>query len=201
MVAGPIASRISTSTTLPGVGAAMPEHFLIVLAERPIRIGDVVTVGDVSGTVARIRARATAVVDFDNKEVIIPNKAFITERVVNWTLSNQTTRLLLKVGVAYGSDVALVQRVILEAVRGNRDVLEDPPPSVFFADFGDSSLDFEIRAFVDSFAKRLPVKHEINLAMERVLRENGIEIPFPQRDLHIRSVPGLAGVPGRDPRS
>ena len=190
-----------------GLGFGLQEIFanfvsgLIVLAERPIRIGDVVTVGDVSGTVARIRARATAVVDFDNKEVIIPNKAFITERVVNWTLSNQTTRLLLKVGVAYGSDVALVQRVILEAVRGNRDVLEDPPPSVFFADFGDSSLDFEIRAFVDSFAKRLPVKHEINLAVERVLRENGIEIPFPQRDLHIRSAPGLAGVPGRDPRS
>ena len=103
-----------------GLGFGLQEIFanfisgLIVLAERPIRIGDVVTVGDVSGTVARIRARATAVVDFDNKEVIIPNKAFVTERVVNWT-PEPTTRLLLKVGVAYGSDVALVQRVLLEA--------------------------------------------------------------------------------------
>jgi len=140
------------------------------------------------------------VVDFDNKEVIIPNKAFITERVVNWTLSNQTTRLLLKVGVAYGSDIALVQRVVLEAVRRNSDVLQEPPPSVFFVDFGDSSLDFEIRAFVGSFDKRLRVQHEINFAVERVLRENGIEIPFPQRDLHIRSAPGLAGLTGTDQR-
>ena len=173
---------------------------LIVLAERPIRIGDIVTVGGVSGTVARIRARATAVIDFENKEVIIPNKAFITERVVNWTLSNQTTRLLIKVGVACGSDITLVQRVMLDAVRGNRDVLQDPPPSVFFVAFGDSTLDFEIRAFVDSIDKRLRVQHEINLEVARVLRENGIEIPFPQRDLHIRSAPGLVGSLRSDPR-
>jgi len=182
-----------------GLGFGLQEIFanfvsgLIVLTERPIRIGDVVTVGDVSGTVARIRARATAVVDFDNKEVIIPNKAFITERVVNWTLSNQTTRLLLKVGVAYGSDIALVQRVLLEAVRRHADVLESPPPSVVFADFGDSSLDFEIRAFVGAFDHRLRVRHEILSAVEQVLRERGIEIPFPQRDLHIRTTPGAAG--------
>ncbi len=178
-----------------GLGFGLQEIFanfisgLIVLAERPIRIGDVVTVGDVSGTVARIRARATAVVDFDNKEVIIPNKAFITERVTNWTLSNQTTRLLIKVGVAYGSDIALVQRALLEAVRRNPDVLRKPPPSVFFVDFGDSSLDFEIRAFVGSFDQRLRVRHELNLAVAGVLAEHGIEIPFPQRALHIRSAP------------
>ena len=173
---------------------------LIVLAERPIRIGDVVTVGGVSGTVARIHARATAVIDFDNKEVIIPNKAFITERVVNWTLTNETTRLLIKVGVAYGSDVALVQRVVLDAVRANRDVLQDPAPSAFFVAFGDSTLDFEIRAFVDSIDKRLRVQHEINIELARVLRENGIEIPFPQRDLHIRSAPGLADTLRNDQR-
>jgi potassium efflux system protein len=183
-----------------GLGFGLQEIFanfvsgLIVLAERPIRIGDVVTVGDVSGTVARIRARATAMVDFDNKEVIIPNKAFITERVTNWTLSNQTTRLLIKLGVAYGSDIALVQRALLDAVRRNPEVLREPPPSVFFVDFGDSSLDFEIRAFVGSFDQRLRVRHELNLAVAAVLAEHGIEIPFPQRDLHIRSAPGLAGV-------
>jgi potassium efflux system protein len=183
-----------------GLGFGLQEIFanfvsgLIVLAERPIRIGDVVTVGDVSGTVARIRARATAMVDFDNREVIIPNKAFITERVTNWTLSNQTTRLLIKLGVAYGSDIALVQRVLLDAVRRNPEVLREPPPSVFFVDFGDSSLDFEIRAFVGSFDQRLRVRHELNLAVAAVLAEHGIEIPFPQRDLHIRSAPGLAGV-------
>ena len=171
---------------------------LIVLAERPIRIGDVVTVGNVSGTVLRIHARATVVMDFDYKEVIIPNKAFITERVVNWMLTNQTTRLLIKVGVAYGSDSDLAQRVILDAVRVNPDVLQDPRPSVFFVAFGESTLDFEIRAYVSSIDKRLRVQHEINSAVARVLRENGIEIPFPQRDLHIRSAPGLAGAMGSD---
>ncbi len=164
---------------------------IIVLAERPIRIGDVVTVDNVTGTVFRIRARATAVVDFDNKEVIIPNKEFITGRVVNWTLTSQTTRLLIKVGVAYGSDVAQVQRVLLDAVRANPDVLADPAPSVYFLNFGDSSLDFEIRAYVDAFGKRLRVHHEINLEVVRVLAEIGVSIPFPQRDLHIRSAAGL----------
>jgi potassium efflux system protein len=114
------------------------------------------------------------VVDFDNKEVIIPNKAFITERVVNWTLSDQTTRLLIKVGVASGSDIALVQRIILDALRGNPDVVQDPAPSVYLVAFGDT-LDFEIRAFVDSLDKRMRVQHEINIEVARVLRENGIE--------------------------
>jgi len=92
-----------------------------------------------------------------------------------------------------GRDVALVQRVVLEAVQSNPDVLQEPPPSVFFTGFGDSSLDFEIRVFVDSLNKRLRVQHEINSAVERALREHGVEIPFPQRDLHVRSAPGLPG--------
>ncbi len=173
---------------------------LIVLAERPIRIGDVVSVGNISGTVFRIQARATLVMDFDYKEVIIPNKAFITERVVNWTLSSQTTRLLTKVGIAYGSDIDLAQRVILAAVRGNKDVLQDPGPSVFMVAFGESTLDFEIRAFVNSIDKRLRVQHEINSEVMRVLRENDIVIPFPQRDLHMRLAPGFAGALGGDLR-
>jgi potassium efflux system protein len=166
-----------------GLGFGLQEIFanfvsgLIVLAERPIRIGDVVTVGDVSGTVSHIRARATSVIDFDNKEVIIPNKSFITDRVVNWTLSNQTTRLLLKITVALGSDVALAQRVMLEAVRRNPNVLSQPVPSVFFVGFGSKGLDLEICAFVGSLDQRLRVQHEINLAVNQALRENSIEIP------------------------
>ncbi len=166
-----------------GLGFGLQEIFanfvsgLIILAERPIRIGDVVTVGDVSGTVSRIRARATMLVDFDNKEVLIPNKSFITDRVINWTLSNQTTRLLLKISVPTGTDMALAQRVILETVQRNPDVLREPLPSVFFAGFGASSLDFEIHAFVDSLNKRLRVQHEINLAVDGVLREKGIKTP------------------------
>jgi potassium efflux system protein len=163
-----------------GLGFGLQEIFanfisgLIVLAERPIRIGDVVTVGDVSGTVARIRARATTVIDFDNKEVLIPNKSFITDRVINWTLSNQTTRLLLKIGVPAGTDVALAQRVMLGAVQRNPDVLRVPTPSVLLTAVGASSLDFEIHAFVGSFEKRLPVQHELNLAVDGALREHGI---------------------------
>jgi potassium efflux system protein len=164
---------------------------LIVLGERPIRVGDVVTVGDVTGTVTSIRARATVVTDFDNKEIMIPNKAFITERVINWTLSDQTTRLLIPVGVAYGTDVERAQRVMLAAVESIADVLREPAPSAFFVGFGDSSLDFEIRAFVDAFDKRLRVRHDIHVAVARALADAGIEIPFPQRDLHIRSAEGL----------
>ncbi len=164
---------------------------LIVLGERPIRVADVVTVGDVTGTVTSIRARATVVTDFDNKEIMIPNKAFITERVINWTLSNQTTRLLIPVGIAYGTPVERAQRVMLTAVESIEDVLREPAPSVFFVGFGDSSLNFEIRAFVDAFDRRLPVRHQIHVAVERALAGAGIEIPFPQRDLHIRSAEGL----------
>ena len=165
-----------------GLGFGLQEIFgnlvagLMILGERPIRIGDVVTVGDVTGTVARIRARATTVIDFDNKEVLIPNKSFITDRVINWTLSSQTTRLLLKIGVPSATDIARAQGVMLEAVRRTADVLREPGPAVFFVGFGASSLDFEIHAFVDAFDKRLRVQHEINLAVDRALREQGIKI-------------------------
>ncbi|MCG6874973.1 MAG: mechanosensitive ion channel [Betaproteobacteria bacterium] len=164
---------------------------IIVLGERPIRIGDWVTVGETSGTVTRIRARATVITDWDNKEVLIPNKAFITERVINWTLSNQTTRLLLKIGVAYGTDPVRAQAVLAETVRANPEVLKEPAPSIYFMGFGDSSLDFEIRAYVDATNKRLRTMHELNTAMAAALADAGIEIPFPQRDLHIRSAEGL----------
>jgi potassium efflux system protein len=161
---------------------------LIVLGERPIRIGDLVSVGETSGIVTRIRSRATVITDFDNKEVLIPNKAFITERVTNWTLSSQTTRLRLKVGVAYDTDPARAKAVLTEVVRANSDVLADPPPTVFFMGFGDSALDFEVRAFVNETAKRLRVTDELNTAIAAALAAAGIKIPFPQRDIHIRSL-------------
>ena len=167
---------------------------LIVLAERPIRIGDVVTVGNVSGTVSRIHARATVVIDFDHKEVIIPNKAFITERVVNWTLSepdyppaDQGRRRLRqrhRAGTA-GDPRCGAGQSRCSAGSGDRRCSSWP--------LAESTLDFEIRAFVNSIDKRLRVQHEINNEVARVLSENGIEMPFPQRDLHIRSAPGLVG--------
>jgi potassium efflux system protein len=168
---------------------------LIVLTERPVRIGDTITVGTITGRVVGIKARATVVVDSESREVIIPNKSFITERVVNWTLSDRTTRLLLKIRVADGADIALVQRVLLDAVRSNPDVMRTPAASVFFVGFGDSALDFEIRAFVDSLDKRLRVQHEIYAAAERALHEHGIGIPFPQRDMHVQTTPAAAIAP------
>ena len=160
---------------------------LIILFERPVRVGDVVTVGEVSGTVSRLQIRATTITDWDNKEILVPNKAFITDRVINWTLSSSVTRLLIPVGVAYGSDVVKAHDAIVNAVRSVPAVLDDPAPSVLLIGFGDSSLDFEVRAFVGQLAQRLPTTHALHAAIESSLREAGIEIPFPQRDLWLRA--------------
>jgi potassium efflux system protein len=160
---------------------------LIILFERPIRVGDTVTVGDVTGTVSRLRIRATTIIDWNNKEVIVPNKSFITDLVVNWTLSNSVTRLIVRVGVAYGSDMAKVQEVIAAAVRSVPAVLAEPVPSVLFMGFGDSSLDLEVRACISDLSKRLSTLHELHMAINTALVNAKVEIPFPQRDLHLRS--------------
>ncbi|KFI22193.1 mechanosensitive ion channel domain-containing protein [Nitrosococcus oceani] len=185
-----------------GLGFGLQEIFanfvsgLIILFERPIRVGDVVTVGDISGTVSRIRIRATTVTDFDRKELIVPNKSFVTDRLVNWTLSDPITRITLKMGVAYGSDTTLTHQIILGVVNANPLVLEDPPPSVYFVGFGEGTLDFIVWAFVRELGNRYPLMHELNTAINRALGEQGIEIPFPQRDIHVRSVnmPALNGL-------
>ena len=158
---------------------------LIILFERPVRIGDYVTIGDQSGTVNRIQIRATTLADLDNREILIPNKELITGRVTNWTLSNSTLRMIVKVGVAYGTDTDLAQRTIMRAVRKVKSVLDTPEPQVLFLGFGDSSLDFEIRIYLPSFTARFPVAHDIHTEVNKALNKAGISIPFPQRDLHI----------------
>jgi potassium efflux system protein len=169
---------------------------LIILFERPVRVGDTVTVGDVSGTVSRLQIRATTITDWDNREVLVPNKSFITDRVVNWTLSNSIIRLIVRVGVAYGTDVEKAQAIIVAAVQRVNNILDEPAPSVLFLGFGDSSLDFEIRVFISELSKRYPTLHDLHVAVNVALERAGIEIPFPQRDLHLRScdigLPGLA---------
>ena len=178
-----------------GLGFGLQEIFanfisgLIILFERPVRVGDTVTVGELTGTVSRIRIRATTITDFDRKEIIVPNKSFITERVVNWTLTDAVTRVRVQVGVAYGSDPEKALRVILRAVRSVPKVRSEPEPRVFFMGFGDSALDFDVYVFASELADRLPIVNDIHVAVERALREEGIEIPFPQRDIHIRSAP------------
>jgi potassium-dependent mechanosensitive channel len=159
---------------------------IIILFERPVRVGDLVTIGNTTGTVTRIKIRAITITDFDNFEVLVPNKAFITDTVQNWTLTSPVTRLMLKVGIAYGSDVAKAQQLMLDAVSANPQVLSSPSPSVLFLGFGDSALEFEIRAFVGRIEHRLQTQHELYMALDAALRQAGIEIPFPQRDLHLR---------------
>lgn len=182
-----------------GLGFGLKEIFanffsgLILLFERPIRIGDTVTIDGLSGTVTKIRIRATTVTDWDNKEQVIPNQNFLTSSLINWTLSDPITRVVIGVGIAYGSDTEKALQVMTGVVQANHDVLDEPPPTVFFVGFGNSSLDFELRVFVRDRLRREPLKHELHMALNKALAEAGIEIPFPQMDLHLRSVaPGIA---------
>lgn len=172
---------------------------LIILFERPVRIGDYVTIGDQSGTIARIKIRATTLSDLDNREILIPNKELITGRVTNWTLTNQTSRMTIKVGIAYGSDTDMAREVIMGSVKETKSVLRTPEPQVLFLGFGDSSLDFEVRVFLPTFTGRPAVAHELHTRINKALAEAGISIPFPQRDLHI--VSSKIGELGRDQKT
>jgi potassium efflux system protein len=160
---------------------------LIILFERPIRVGDAVTVGDISGIVSKIRIRATSITSWDRKELIVPNKEFVTGRLVNWTFSDPILRVEIPVGIAYGSDTEMAKERMRKVAEANEKVLRDPPPSVLFMGFGESSLDFELRAHT-KFDTMLSVRDELNMAIDKAFREAGIEIAFPQRDIHIRSV-------------
>lgn len=181
-----------------GLGFGLQEIFanfvsgLIILFERPIRVGDTVTVGDVTGAVSRIRIRSTTITDGDRRELVVPNKTFITDRVINWTLSDRITRLVLKVGIGHGSDVALGHKVILDVVRSSPMVLQDPEPNVSFVGFGENALNFEIYAFVAELGQRLPLTHQLHVGIHEALREHNIEIPYPQREIHLRSAVPVA---------
>ena len=159
---------------------------LIILFERPVRVGDTVTIGELEGTVTNVAIRATTVKDFDNREVLLPNKTIITENVTNWTLRDSIMRIIVPIGVAYGADVVAVRDLLLKIAQEEDDVLETPEPRVFFMNHGDSSLDFEVRVFISNPRKRFRVRHELNLAINTALKEAGIEIPFPQRDIHMK---------------
>jgi len=178
-----------------GLGFGLQEIFanfvsgLILLFERPIRVGDTVTIGDLSGTVARIRIRATWLIGADRKDIVVPNKEFVTGRLVNWTLTDPVLRVDLAVGVAYGSDVARALALLERVARENPRVMRAPAPQASFQRFGESSLELVLRCFSPDGANEGPIRHELHLAIERLFREEGIEIAFPQRDLHLRSLP------------
>jgi potassium-dependent mechanosensitive channel len=168
-----------------GLGFGLQEIFanlvsgIILLFERPIRVGDTVTISNVTGKVSRIQMRATTLIDPDQKELIIPNKTFITSQLVNWTLSDSTTRIVIPIRIAYGSDVELAHKVMIETVRATPLVLEDPAPGVVFTGFGESAMEFSIRVFVSELAHRLQVTHKLLGNLEKALRENNIQIPYP----------------------
>jgi potassium efflux system protein len=178
-----------------GLGFGLQEIFanfvsgIILLFERPFRVGDVITVGDMSGRVTRIRTRATTILDFDNKEIVMPNKMFITGHLTNWGLSDTTTRVILKVGVSYGTDPVLTRKLLLQAAEEDPRVLKEPVPTSWFLAFGPSSLDFELRVFVASLNDRLEAQNDLNTRINQLFAEHGVEIAFPQMDLHVRDLP------------
>ena len=168
---------------------------IIILAERPISIGDRIEVAGVAGRVTKIQLRSTTVVTNDNITMIVPNADFISNTVTNWSHGDPKVRIRVPVGVAYGSDLKLLQQLLLEAAAEHPKALRDPTSVVLFTEFGDSSLNFELGVWTQEMtATPIHFTSEMNFIIEQKLRENGIEIPFPQRDLHVRSgLPPAAG--------
>lgn len=177
---------------------------LILLFERPIKAGDFVTVGGVEGTVKAISIRSTEIETLDRQNVIVPNSELVSQQVTNWVLHDPHGRLILDIGVAYGSDVEKVREVLEAVAAEHPHVLTDgvsaPKPKVYFMGFGDSALTFELRVWIRQIQRRFDVTSDLFFAIDAAFREHGIEIPFPQRDLHIRSwAPGAQpGEPGDD---
>lgn len=166
---------------------------LILLFERPIRKGDWIVVNGTEGYVKNIRIRSTIIQTFDRSDVIVPNSELISNQVTNWMLSSNSGRIAVPIGVAYGSDVEKVRAILLAIAEENVNVAKTgslPKPKVIFRGFGDSSLDFELRAFLYNINDRLDIISELNFAIDKAFREQNIEIPFPQRDLHMKGLPG-----------
>ena len=165
---------------------------LILLFERPVRKGDWIVVNGTEGVVRDIQIRSTRIETFDRADVIVPNSELISNQVTNWVLSSSSGRAIVPVGVAYGTDTEKVRDVLLKVAEENDDVAKTnylPEPTVLFREFGDSSLNFELRVFLLNVDSRLSVISDLNFAIDKAFREAGIEIPFPQRDLHVKSLP------------
>lgn len=177
-----------------GLGFGLQEIFanfvsgLILLFERPVRLGDIVTVGDVTGKVSRIQMRATTITDWDMRELVVPNKEFITGRVMNWTLSSTVSRMSITVGVAYGTNPDLVRSLLMKVAVRNPLVLKDPEPHSLFNEFGDSTLNFVLRVYMATRDIYIDLRHGLLTEIAREFQEANIEIAFPQQDIHVRSI-------------
>ena len=161
----------------------------ILLVERPIKIGDYIEVGGLEGTVKKISVRSTEIETVHRRSVIIPNATLITDPVVNWMHLDRSCRLDIPIGVDYETDVERLRSTLLRVAERYRGVLKSPPPVVHFAGFGDSSLDFELRVFLRDVGLRLTTLSDLRFAILEALREEGISIPFPQRDVHVKGGP------------
>lgn len=181
----------ASAALLIGIGLALQTLFqdiisgIFILIDRSVQVGDIIELEGKVGRVEEIKLRTTRATTADNRVLVIPNHLYLTNSLYNWTQNGNTTRENVAIGVAYGSDVQLVKKLLLEVANNHKDVLEFPEPTVLFTDFGESSLDFKLVFTVnDSFNARFP-KSEIRFEIDRLFRENNVTIPFPQRDIHI----------------
>ena len=158
---------------------------VILLAERPIRVGDIVTVSDVSGVVTKIRIRATTITNWSRQELIVPNKEFITGRILNWTLTNTINRIVVEVGVAYGADTEKARQILLNTAKNHPLIMSEPAPLATFEGFDNSSLRLVLRCYLPTLENRLSVTTELHTAIHHAFDSAGIEIPFPQRDIRV----------------
>ncbi|WP_372872159.1 mechanosensitive ion channel domain-containing protein [Shewanella sp.] len=184
-----------------GLGFGLQEIFanfisgLIILFEKPVRIGDTVTIRELTGTVSKIQIRATTIIDWDRKEIIVPNKAFITEQLINWSLSDPITRVIIKVAVARDSDPAKVEASLYQAIKECQHALHTPEPEVWFAGFGQHTQDYEVRAYAKDMGARWPLRHDLHKRISAKLKENNLELAFPQMEITINQT---TNVPGRE---
>ena len=190
-----------------GIGFGLQNIFnnlvsgIILVFEKPLQVGDTIEVGQLVGVVKTIGIRASTIRTFDGSEVIVPNGNLVSNELINWTLSDSQRRMIIKVGVEYGTDPNEVIKILLGVAKKNKELLEDPAPYVLFREFGDSSLNFELRCYTDS-SDWLFILSDLHVKVNNALKEAGIVIPFPQRDLHIKDLnPNIVKAEKSSPRS
>lgn len=172
---------------------------IIILFERPIKVGDRIVVGEVEGDVTHIGSRSTTVVSNDNISIIVPNSKFITENVVNWSHNDRKVRFKIPVTVSYGTDIDLLDQLLLKVASENPDVLKDPAPGMRLMEFGDNGLQVELRAWSTTLIRRKGVLiSKLNIAIYKIFAEHGIEIPYPRRDVNILQGDGTSHIRKED---
>lgn len=184
-----------STALLVGLGLGLQDFFrdlvagFIILMERTVTAGDVVEIAGVVGKVRHVGLRTTSLLTREDIVLIVPNTKLTSENVINWSQSNKVTRFGIQVGVAYGSDTAVVEKILIECAKAHKDILKVPEPTVLFDDFGDSSLDFTLRFYSKNLFRIEATKSKVRFDIDRRFREKGITIPFPQRDLWVRQKP------------